>query len=156
LGPGPAELVASVDQQPHHDQVVVDLDPPKPRVGRGVQRGQRHRPGIDQVSLSPVAHGKHPHLRRQLGRHINHDLTVVDQPVRDVLADAVSALDRPHPTLIPTPGAKQLGVPGLVRPEPSDRHSSPGLIDDLDRGRSLVRVHPDDHAHRCAPSLNEI
>jgi hypothetical protein len=43
------------------------------------------------------------------------------------------------------------GVAGFVRAQPAGRHHPTSLIDDLDRRRSLVRTHPDDHTH-AAPS----
>ena len=66
--------------------------------------------------------------------------------LRDVPADALAALDRPGP--LRPPPAPPPASPGTrrrrcrYRPPPSD-----GLIagHDLDRGRALVRVHPDDY-----------
>jgi hypothetical protein len=43
-------------------------------------------------------------------------------------------------------GTEHRYVAGLVRAEPAHLEYSTGLVDDLDRGRPLVRVHPDDHA----------
>ena len=53
--------------------------------------------GVDRVGLAALAGGEHPHPRRQLRRHIHHRLAVGDQPLGDVPADAVAALDRPDP-----------------------------------------------------------
>ena len=103
LRPGPAELVTTVDEHPHHQQVRIDLDLHQIR---GAQRNHRDRMGIHRVGLAAVAGGEHPHLRRQLRRHVKHRLTVVDQPVGDVLADPVAALDRPHPIGEPAAGGE--------------------------------------------------
>ena len=67
---------------------------------------------------------------------------VVHQPVHDVPADAVAALDRPDPIGKPAARLEHLGIAGAVRAEPADRQPPPGLIDDLDGGRPLVRIHP--------------
>jgi hypothetical protein len=84
---------------------------------------------IHRAGLAAVAGREHPDLRGQLRRRIDHALAVRHQPMRDVLTDAVATLhDRHHPT---------------------------SLIDDLDRRRSLVRTHPDDHTH-AAPSRLEL
>jgi hypothetical protein len=102
--------------------------------------------------LRGVAGGEHPHLRRQLRRHIQHGLTVVDQPMGDVLADAVTALHRPGALAVAPPSGEHGGVAGLVRAVAARREDPAAVVDDLDGRRALVRVHPDDHGHRCLPS----
>jgi hypothetical protein len=77
LGAGLAELVAAVDEQSHHDQVVINLHSPQPRVGWCVLRSQGNGAGVDRVGLAAVAGGEDPHLRGQLRRHVHHHLTVV-------------------------------------------------------------------------------
>ena len=52
---------------------------------------------VDRVGLAALAGGEHPHPRGQLRRHVHHGLAVGDQPLGDVPADAVAALDRPDP-----------------------------------------------------------
>jgi hypothetical protein len=52
------------------------------------------RDGDGRVALGSVTGGEHPDPCGELRRHIDDGLAVVDQPVRDVLADAVAALDR--------------------------------------------------------------
>jgi hypothetical protein len=84
--------------------------------------------------LRVVAGGEHPHLRRQLRRHIQHRLPVVHQPVGDVPADAVAALHRPHPLGEPAPGSEHVGVAGPVGTVPADRQYPAVLVDDLDGG----------------------
>jgi hypothetical protein len=145
LGAGPAQLIAAVSQHAHHHQVLLDLDPDQ---ARGAQRDQGHRVRIDRVGLAPVAGGEHPHLRGQLGRHVKDDLTVMNQAVRQVPADAVAALHRPDPVRELARRREHLAIPDRVRAVlPARQHRGP-LVDDLDRGRALMRVHPDDHAHR--------
>jgi hypothetical protein len=115
---------------------------------RSAQGSQRDRVRIDRVSLAAVASGEHPHLRGQLRRHAGHGLAVMNQAVRQMPADAVAALHRPDPVREPPGRGQHLGVPGLVRAIPARRQHRGLLVDDLDRGRAFVRVHPDDHAHR--------
>jgi hypothetical protein len=141
---GAAELVAAVDQHAQHDQVVVDLDPDQARCS---QRHLGDRVRIDRVGFAAVAGGEHSGLRRELGRHVDHGLPVVDQPVGEVLADAVAALDRPQPIRIPAARLEHRGVPALVRAVPADRQHVAAVVDHLDRGRTLVWIHSDDHAH---------
>ena len=80
---------------------------------------------------------------------------VVHEPVCEVPADAVAALDRPHP-LTPVKGSTASDedgrVAGLVRVEPSHlqhptgqrrhAHLVPAPIDDLDRGLAFVQSIP--------------
>jgi len=148
LGSGPAQLVAPVGEHAHHHQVLVHLHPDQTGAA---QRDHGHRVRVDRVGLAAVAGGEHPHLRGQFRRHIHHDLPVVHQPVREVFADAVAALDRPDPVGILPPAGEHLGVAGPVRAEPAHGQYPGAFVDDLDRGRTLVWVHPDDHAHPAPP-----
>jgi hypothetical protein len=114
---------------------------------RSAQGSQRDRVRAGRVGLAAVAGGGHPHLRGQLRRHTGHDLAVMDQAVRQVPADAVAALHRPDPVRERPRRGQHFRIPGLVRAVPARRQHYCPLIDDLDRGRALMRVHPDDHAH---------
>ena len=49
------------------------------------------------IGLAALPRGEHPHPRRQLGRHVHDRLAVGEQPLGQVPADALAALDRPHP-----------------------------------------------------------
>jgi hypothetical protein len=89
---------------------------------------------VDWVGLAAVAGGEHPHLRRELRWHVDHRLTVVDQPVREVLADAVAALDRPQPIRILTASVEHRVVPGLVCAVSTHRQNPAAVVDDFDRG----------------------
>ena len=115
---------------------------------RRAQGGQRDGVRAGRVGLAAVASGEHPHLRGQLRRHAGDGLAVMDQAVRQVPADAVAALHRPDPVRERPRRGQHFRIPGLVRAVPARRQHYCPLIDDLDRGRALVRVHPDDHAHR--------
>src|SRR5690348_14745161 len=67
-------------------------------------------------------------------------------------ADALATLDRPGP-LRPPPHRRQHGlVSSRVGAIPAPAQHGLVAGHDLDRGRALVRVHPDDHAaHPCPP-----
>jgi hypothetical protein len=101
---------------------------------------------VGVVSLAPLPSGVDPHPRRQLRRHIHHLLTGVEQPQHQVLADALTALDRPHPV----PPRRRMGEhrfeTGGVGPETATPEHLLLRAHRLDRGRPLVRVHPDHHA----------
>jgi hypothetical protein len=58
--------------------------------------------------------------------------------VRDVLADAVAALDRPQPIRILPASGQHPGVAGLVGAVSTHRQHLTAIVDDLDRGRTLV------------------
>jgi hypothetical protein len=71
----------------------------------------------------------------------------MNQAVRNVLADAVTALHRPD-TIGELPAhGEHLGITSLVSTEPAGHQHLGPLVNDLDRGRALMWVHPDDHAH---------
>jgi hypothetical protein len=106
---------------------------------------------VHRVGLAAVAGGEHPHPRRQLRRHIHHGLPVVHQPVRDVPADPVAALHRPHPIRVHAASGEHRGVAVLVGAITTDGQDGLVLVDHLDRGRTLVWIHPDDDAHRPPP-----
>ena len=120
---------------------------------RSAQGGQRDRVRTGRVGLAAVPGGEHPHLRGQLRRHAGHDLAVMNQAVRQVPADAVAALHRPDPVRELPRRGQHVRIPGLVRAVPARRQHYRPPVDDLDRGRALVRVHPDDHAHSSSRAL---
>ena len=97
--------------------------------------------------LRVVAGGEHPHLRRQLRRHIQDGLTVVDQAMGDVLTDVVAAFHRPTPVVEPAACCEHRGVTGLVGAVAAHRDHLAAFVDHLDSGGALVRIHPDDRCH---------
>jgi hypothetical protein len=52
---------------------------------------------VGGIGLAALSGGEHPGTRRQLGWNVNDLLALREQPVRDVPADPLAALDRPHP-----------------------------------------------------------
>jgi hypothetical protein len=71
----------------------------------------------------------------------------VHEPVRDVLPDAIAALDRPDPVRVTASSVEHLDVAGLVGPETTAVDDAAPFVDHLDGGRTLVWIHPDNHAH---------
>jgi hypothetical protein len=106
---------------------------------------------VDGAGLAAVADREYPYLRGELRGHVQDGLTVVDQAVGDVLADAVAALDRPHAFRKSTTCPQHLGVATVAGVLRTRREHVSALVDHLDRRRSLVRVHTDDHCHRIPP-----
>ena len=94
---------------------------------------------IDRVGLAAVPGREHPGLRRQLRRHVDHGLAVMHEPMRDVFADAVTALHRPQPIRVLPAGLEHLGVSRLVGSvSPHGEDLSP-LVDDLNGRGTLVQ-----------------
>jgi hypothetical protein len=104
---------------------------------------------VDRVGLAAVAGGEHPDLRGQLRGHVEYGLAVVHEPMGDVLADAVAALDGPDPVGVLAAGGEHLRIADLVGAVPAHGEHLGAFVDDLDGGRAFVWVHPDDHGHRC-------
>ena len=109
------------------------------------------RPSARRRGRAAVADREYPYLRGQLGGHVQDGLAVVDQAVGDVFADAVAALDRPDPFGKDPAGLQHLGVATVAGVIRTGRQHVSALVDHLDRRRSLVRVHTDDHCHRIPP-----
>jgi hypothetical protein len=99
---------------------------------------------IGRIGLAALPGGEDPGAGRQLRRHVYDLLAVSDQPRRQVPADAAAALDRPDPVRPAAHAGEHRRIPRSVSAVPAAAHD--GLITghDLDRGRVLVRVHPDD------------
>jgi hypothetical protein len=71
-------------------------------------------------------------------RHVQHDLAIMNEAVRNVLADAVTALHRPDAiSELPAHG-EHLGITSLVSTEPAGHQHLGPLVNDLDRGRALM------------------
>ena len=65
---------------------------------------------VSGVGLAALTGGEYPCPRGQLRGYIKNGFAVGHQALSDVPADAVAALDRPHPVGVPTAG----GEHGLV------------------------------------------
>ncbi|MEU4522599.1 hypothetical protein AB0F52_28285 [Amycolatopsis sp. NPDC024027] len=74
---------------------------------------------------------------------VDHGLAVGDQALREMAADALAALDRPHPLRMPATGGQHAVVAVLVGAEPTGVQHVLAFVDDLDGGGPLVRIHAD-------------
>jgi hypothetical protein len=144
LGPGTTELVTPVDQHP-----TTSSGSTSTRTGFGVRSATTATEWASTGSvLRPLPVAKIRTCADSFGG-IHDGLSVMDQTVSDVLADAVATLDRPDPFGMFPAGREHLGIAGLVGAEPAHREHPGSFVDDLDGRRSLVWVHSDDHSHRC-------
>ena len=75
----------------------------------------------------------HPCPRRQLRRHVDHRFAVGDEPLRQMPADAVAALDRPDAIRPPPARGQQRPIAVPVSAEPSAAEHPLVLVEDLDR-----------------------
>jgi len=141
-GAGGSELVTSVHQQPQRDCRAIDLHGAKTW---RAQRDQRDRVRVGGVGLAALPGGEHPSPRRQLRRYVHHRFTVGDQPLGDVATHSFASFHRPHPVRPPPAGGQQVLVAVAVGAEPARREDLLRLVEDLDRRRPLVRIHPDCH-----------
>ncbi|WSG62937.1 hypothetical protein OHB12_16830 [Nocardia sp. NBC_01730] len=89
-----------------------------------------HRPG----RFATIACREHPNLCREFRWHVDHGFTIVDQVMRDMSADAVTALDRPHPIRVSLCGGQHFAVAGVVGAVSARGQYLAGGVDDLDRG----------------------
>ncbi|WUV43188.1 hypothetical protein OG563_28635 [Nocardia vinacea] len=142
---GPAEFVPALDQQTERDQLRVHLHAAKIRRS---QRGHRDRMRVYRIGLAAVTGGEHPHLRRHLRRYVDDRFAIVDQTVRQVSADTIATLDRPHPLGETLCRSNHFAVSGGVCAVPAGGQDLPVTVDDFDGGRAFVQVHPDDDRHR--------
>ena len=103
--------------------------------------------GVGGVGLAALAGGEDPDTRRELRRHIEDLLAGSKQPDRDVMADPVAALDRPHAALgiglDRVDVTHHRGKPSLVGVETTTTKDGLIAAHHLDRRRPLVRIHPD-------------
>ena len=110
----------------------------------GAQGDHGDAAGIDRVGLAALTGGEHAGPGGQLRGHVHHGFAVGDQALRDVPADTVAALDRPHAVSVPAAGGEHRLIAVLVSAEPALPDGLLALVDDLDGRRPLVRTHPDD------------
>jgi hypothetical protein len=145
-----AQRPAAVGQDPQHRQLLIIGDPAQ---ARHPGSGQRDRMRAGRICFTALPGGEYPGAGRQLRRHVHHVLTIGQQPAGDVPANALAALDRPGPLRPPLHPRQHGPVPGRVRPIPASAHDGLVACHDLDRGRPLVRIHPDDHLAHPSSSV---
>jgi hypothetical protein len=101
---------------------------------------------VDRVGLAALTGVEHPHPRGQLRGHVEDRFAVGDQALGEVPADSAAALDCPDAVGEPAAGREHLLVTDGVRAVPAPCKDFLPFIDDFDRGRPLVRIHPDHYA----------
>ena len=94
LDPTPGQRFTAVGQHPQRLELAVELQHPQ---AAGADRDDRDRVRVAGVGLAVVAGVEEPDPGRELGRHIDDVLAVLEQPLRQRPAGAVGALDRPDP-----------------------------------------------------------
>ena len=99
LGAPGGEIVMAFRQQAQHRRVGLGGDDTEVAVAHP---HNRRRASIVTVVLVRASVVKEPHPRRELRWHVDDPLTVSDQPLRELPADASRALDRP-PSRWPPP-----------------------------------------------------
>ena len=89
-----AQLVAAIAQQPQADQRVITAHH---RDACAVQRSQTDRDRVIGVGLAAMPLRVHPNASGQFRGHVEHDLAVTGQPLRQRPARAMATLHRPAP-----------------------------------------------------------
>jgi hypothetical protein len=137
------QLVAAVGEHPQRLELTIGCDHPQTWCARG---NYRDRVRVQGIGLAVVAGVEEPDSSRQLRGHVDHLLAGLDQSLGQWASGAVGALDRPD-AVRPLPDiAPQRGKAGVVSGEPAAPEQPFGGVEDLDRGRELVGINPDDHA----------
>lgn len=94
LGAQRDQFAAALAEHPQHLGVFLAGD--DRQVG-GIQPDQCDRVGVGVVGLASGVGRERAHQRGLARRDVEHRLSGRDQPVGQVLPDAVASLDRPHP-----------------------------------------------------------
>jgi hypothetical protein len=93
-----------------------------------------------------VAGVEEPHSCGQLRWNIDDLLAGFEEALDQRTARAVGSLDRPDPVWPLLHITSQRGIPRVVGGEPARSEQPFSGVHDLDRGRELVGIDPDDHA----------
>lgn len=89
----------------------------------------------------------------ELGWDVDDLFAVLEEPLGQRSACAVASLDCPDPLRPAVDVLAHRGVAGAIGGEPPRSKSLFVLVDDLDRGRQLVGIDPDDDALRMLPHV---
>jgi hypothetical protein len=100
--------------------------------------------GIDRVGLAALTGGEDSGSGGQLRRHVHDRFIIGDQALSHVAADAAASFDGPDPVRVLAAGGEHRFVAVAVGGEPASADSLFPVVDDLDRGGTLVWVHADD------------
>jgi len=136
-----AQRFAPVGEHPRGFEFAVDLQDTQ---SLGSDRDDRDRVSIARVGLAVVAGVEQPHPGSELGRHVQDALTGLQEPLGQWSTGAVGALHCPDPLRPGLGVGSHRGVAGLIGGEPTRAQPLLVVIDDLDGGRQLVGIDPDD------------
>ena len=142
LDPQPGELLTAVAQHPQRFELPVGAQDTQ---RLGTDRDDRYGVRIPGIGLAVVAGVEEPDPGSQLGRHVHHLLARLEEPLCQGSTGAVAALERPDPLRPSLCIVPHRGVAGLVGAEPAGTEQRLVPVDDLDGGRELVGIDPDDH-----------
>jgi hypothetical protein len=100
---------------------------------------------IGGIGLASLTCREDPRPGGELRRNVDDVLTGGQEPHRDVVPDAVAALDRPDPVAEPADVTRHRGKPIDIGREPTATQD--GLVGGhhFDRDRPLVQIHSDHH-----------
>lgn len=141
LDPPPGERFAAVGKHSQCFELAVELQHSQVL---GAHRDGRDRVGVVGVGLAVVTGVEETHPSRQLRRNIHHAFAVFEESLCERASSAVGPFDGPDPVRPGLRVAAHRGVAGTVGGEPARPKHLLVLVDDLDRGRQLVGIDPDD------------
>ena len=144
------QLVAVVDKHPQRLELAVGG---KDAQVLGADRGDRDRVRVVGVGLAAVAGVEEPCPGCELGGDIDDAFTGFQQALRQWAAHAEAAFDCPRPVRPLVHVLPHRREAGLVGGEPARPQEVLSLVDDLDRGRQLVGIDPDDNFFMDALAL---
>ena len=99
---------------------------------------------IKSVGLAVVPGVEESDPGSELGRDVDDALARLEQPLGQGSTSAVGALNRPDPLRPRLRVPQHRRVAGLVGREPTRAEEPLAVVDELDRGRQLVGIDPDD------------
>jgi len=141
LDPAPGEGFASVGEHPQGFELPVESQHTQ---GLGADRDRGHCMSVVGVCLAVVAGVEQPDTGSELGWDVDDPLAVFEESLRKRPAGSVASLNSPDP-LRPGPDVlAHRSVADAVGGEPSRTQQLFLLVDDLDGGRQLVGIDPDD------------
>jgi len=141
LNAPPGQCFAAVGEHPQRFELPVDLQDPQ---SLGADSNDRDRVRIQRVGLAVVPGVEEPDPGSELGRDVDDASAGLEQPLGQGSTGSVGALDRPDPLRPRLRVPQHRRVAGLIGREPTRAEEPLAVVDDLDRGRQLVGIDPDD------------
>ena len=116
LCPGAGDLITAVTQHPQHHQFRIGAEFPQSLVA---QRDHHNRVRVRGISLTALAGVEDACPGGQLGGHIQHALSIGQEPLRYRAPDPVSSLNGPDPLRPLTRDFQQLAIAAGLGAEPA-------------------------------------